>query len=173
MHLFFFSFLVLLQKICGTNYPLSISFIVVNEFCERFSYYGMKGNEGARLSSVSYNDLFHVHVVHITWNIFIIPWCSLLHKAVLTLYFIHYLHWSKNFSTAIYHAFSGLCYFTPVIGALIADSWLGKFKYVRLAVFCLNRFTRRESWIKPDNKTLCAAFTEPSSICQSCMLLVI
>lgn len=26
------------------GYPLSIFFIVVNEFCERFSYYGMRGN---------------------------------------------------------------------------------------------------------------------------------
>uniref|UniRef100_A0A672QP90 Solute carrier family 15 member 2-like n=1 Tax=Sinocyclocheilus grahami TaxID=75366 RepID=A0A672QP90_SINGR len=51
-------------------------------------------------------------------------------KAVLTLYFIHYLHWDKNLSTAVYHAFSSLCYFTPVLGALIADSWLGKFKTV-------------------------------------------
>ncbi|KAJ8352860.1 hypothetical protein SKAU_G00243360 [Synaphobranchus kaupii] len=85
-------------KICGTNYPLSISFIVVNEFCERFSYYGM--------------------------------------KALLTLYFIHYLHWDKDLSTAVYHAFSSLCYFTPVLGALIADSWLGKFKtIVYLSVF--------------------------------------
>ncbi|XP_062862673.1 solute carrier family 15 member 2 [Trichomycterus rosablanca] len=79
-------------KICGTNYPLSIAFIVVNEFCERFSYYGM--------------------------------------KAVLTLYFIRYLHWNKNLSTAVYHAFSGLCYFTPVLGAIIADSWLGKFSTI-------------------------------------------
>ncbi|XP_066497529.1 solute carrier family 15 member 2 isoform X2 [Hoplias malabaricus] len=79
-------------KICGTNYPVSIAFIVVNEFCERFSYYGM--------------------------------------KAVLTLYFLNYLHWNKNLSTAVYHAFSGLCYFTPIIGALIADSWLGKFKTI-------------------------------------------
>uniref|UniRef100_A0AAR2IZI2 Solute carrier family 15 member 2 n=1 Tax=Pygocentrus nattereri TaxID=42514 RepID=A0AAR2IZI2_PYGNA len=79
-------------KMCGSNYPLSIAFIVVNEFCERFSYYGM--------------------------------------KAVLTLYFIHYLHWNKNLSTAVYHAFSGLCYFTPIIGAIIADSWLGKFKTI-------------------------------------------
>ncbi|TSL16091.1 Solute carrier family 15 member 2 [Bagarius yarrelli] len=51
-------------------------------------------------------------------------------KAVLTLYFIHYLHWNKNTSTAVYHAFSGLCYFTPIIGAIIADSWLGKFKTI-------------------------------------------
>ncbi|MBN3306543.1 S15A2 protein, partial [Amia calva] len=79
-------------KLCGTNYPLSIAFIVVNEFCERFSYYGM--------------------------------------KAVLTLYFLNYLHWSDNLSTAVYHAFSSLCYFTPVIGALIADSWLGKFRTI-------------------------------------------
>ncbi|KAL0963998.1 hypothetical protein UPYG_G00316280 [Umbra pygmaea] len=79
-------------KLCGTNYPISISFIVVNEFCERFSYYGM--------------------------------------KAVLTLYFMNYLHWDQNLSTAVYHAFSSLCYFTPVLGALIADSWLGKFKTI-------------------------------------------
>ncbi|KAJ3592270.1 hypothetical protein NHX12_007398, partial [Muraenolepis orangiensis] len=79
-------------KLCGTNYPLSIAFIVVNEFCERFSYYGM--------------------------------------KAVLTLYFVNYLHWDKDLSTAVYHAFSSLCYFTPVLGALIADSWLGKFKTI-------------------------------------------
>ncbi|KAK2840110.1 hypothetical protein Q5P01_013850 [Channa striata] len=80
------------KKLCGTNYPTSICFIVVNEFCERFSYYGM--------------------------------------KAVLTLYFLTYLHWDKDLSTAVYHAFSGLCYFTPILGALIADSWLGKFKTI-------------------------------------------
>uniref|UniRef100_A0A8C1SGK6 Solute carrier family 15 member 2 n=1 Tax=Cyprinus carpio TaxID=7962 RepID=A0A8C1SGK6_CYPCA len=80
------------RKLCGTNYPVSIAFIVVNEFCERFSYYGM--------------------------------------KAVLTLYFIHYLNWDKDLSTAVYHAFSSLCYFTPLLGALIADSWLGKFKTI-------------------------------------------
>ncbi|XP_037546881.1 solute carrier family 15 member 2-like [Nematolebias whitei] len=80
------------KKLCGTNYPLSICFVVVNEFCERFSYYGM--------------------------------------KAVLTLYFLSYLKWDKDLSTAVYHAFSGLCYFTPILGAVIADSWLGKFKTI-------------------------------------------
>lgn len=80
------------KKVCGTNYPLSICFIVVNEFCERFSYYGM--------------------------------------KALLTLYFLNYLHWDEDLSTAVYHAFSSLCYFTPILGALIADSWLGKFKTI-------------------------------------------
>ncbi|KFO30708.1 solute carrier family 15 member 2 [Fukomys damarensis] len=79
-------------KICGSSYPLSIAFIVVNEFCERFSYYGM--------------------------------------KAVLTLYFLYFLHWSEDTSTSVYHAFSSLCYFTPILGAAIADSWLGKFKTI-------------------------------------------
>ncbi|KAE8299710.1 hypothetical protein D5F01_LYC02123 [Larimichthys crocea] len=80
------------KKLCGTNYPTSICFIVVNEFCERFSYYGM--------------------------------------KAVLTLYFLTYLKWDQDLSTAVYHAFSSLCYFTPILGAIIADSWLGKFKTI-------------------------------------------
>uniref|UniRef100_A0AAQ6AAV7 Solute carrier family 15 member 2 n=1 Tax=Amphiprion ocellaris TaxID=80972 RepID=A0AAQ6AAV7_AMPOC len=51
-------------------------------------------------------------------------------EALLTLYFVTYLHWDKDLSTAIYHAFGGLCYFTPILGALIADSWLGKFKTI-------------------------------------------
>ncbi|NWW01067.1 S15A1 protein, partial [Oreocharis arfaki] len=74
------------------GFPLSIFFIVVNEFCERFSYYGM--------------------------------------KAVLILYFKYFLHWEDNFATAIYHTFVALCYLTPIIGAIIADSWLGKFKTI-------------------------------------------
>ncbi|NXX96720.1 S15A1 protein, partial [Centropus bengalensis] len=74
------------------GYPLSIFFIVVNEFCERFSYYGM--------------------------------------RAVLVLYFKYFLQWDDNLSTAIYHTFVALCYLTPILGALIADSWLGKFKTI-------------------------------------------
>ncbi|XP_068022467.1 solute carrier family 15 member 1 isoform X2 [Melanerpes formicivorus] len=71
------------------GYPLSIFFIIVNEFCERFSYYGM--------------------------------------RAVLILYFTYFLQWDDNLSTAIYHTFVALCYLMPILGAIIADSWLGKF----------------------------------------------
>ncbi|NXG29750.1 S15A1 protein, partial [Dromaius novaehollandiae] len=74
------------------GYPISIFFIVINEFCERFSYYGM--------------------------------------RAVLVLYFKYFLHWDDNLSTAVYHTFVALCYLTPIFGALIADSWLGKFKTI-------------------------------------------
>ncbi|XP_016401446.1 LOW QUALITY PROTEIN: solute carrier family 15 member 2-like, partial [Sinocyclocheilus rhinocerous] len=87
-------------KLCGTNYPVSIAFIAVNEFCERFSYYGMKA-------------IMAPHGAH-----------TLLHVS------IHCLNWDKNLSTAVYHAFSSLCYFTPLLGAVIADSWLGKFKTI-------------------------------------------
>ncbi|KAM9836042.1 solute carrier family 15 member 1-like [Aulostomus maculatus] len=77
-------------RVCG--YPISIFFIVVNEFCERFSYYGM--------------------------------------RAVLVLYFKYFLRWDDDFATTIYHTFVALCYLTPILGAIIADSWLGKFKTI-------------------------------------------
>uniref|UniRef100_A0AAR2IRQ7 Solute carrier family 15 member 1a n=1 Tax=Pygocentrus nattereri TaxID=42514 RepID=A0AAR2IRQ7_PYGNA len=66
--------------------------IVVNEFCERFSYYGM--------------------------------------RAVLVLYFRYFLRWDDDLATSIYHAFVALCYLTPILGAIVADSWLGKFKTI-------------------------------------------
>uniref|UniRef100_A0AAR2IR03 Solute carrier family 15 member 1 n=1 Tax=Pygocentrus nattereri TaxID=42514 RepID=A0AAR2IR03_PYGNA len=69
-----------------------IFFIVVNEFCERFSYYGM--------------------------------------RAVLVLYFRYFLRWDDDLATSIYHAFVALCYLTPILGAIVADSWLGKFKTI-------------------------------------------
>ncbi|KAK6486942.1 solute carrier family 15 member 1-like [Huso huso] len=75
---------------CG--YPLSIFFIVINEFCERFSYYGM--------------------------------------RAVLVLYFRYFLQWDDDTATSIYHTFVALCYLTPILGAIVADSWLGKFKTI-------------------------------------------
>ncbi|CAB1433190.1 unnamed protein product [Pleuronectes platessa] len=78
------------KEVCG--YPLSIFFIVVNEFCERFSYYGM--------------------------------------RAVLVLYFKYFLQWDDDLATSIYHVFVALCYLTPILGAIVADSWLGKFKTI-------------------------------------------
>ncbi|XP_051475954.1 solute carrier family 15 member 1 [Apus apus] len=110
------------------GYPLSIFFIIINEFCERFSYYGM--------------------------------------KAVLVLYFKYFLKWDNNFSTAIYHTFLALCYLTPILGALIADSWLGKFKTIVClsivyaigqavtAVSSINDLTDYNRDGSPDNLTL-------------------
>lgn len=50
--------------------------------------------------------------------------------AVLVLYFKYFLKWDDDFATTIYHTFVALCYLTPILGAIVADSWLGKFKWV-------------------------------------------
>ncbi|CAM4622357.1 hypothetical protein PO909_006012 [Leuciscus waleckii] len=115
------------------GYPVSIFFIVVNEFCERFSYYGM--------------------------------------KAVLVLYFKYFIGWDNDFSTTIYHTFVALCYLTPIMGAIIADSWLGKFKtivylsivytigQVIMAVSAIHDITDTDRDSVPDNMTFHVALS--------------
>ncbi|XP_065218370.1 peptide transporter family 1 isoform X1 [Planococcus citri] len=73
-------------------YPKSVFFIISNEFCERFSYYGM--------------------------------------KTVLSLYLTTTLHYNENEATILYHTFAMLCYFFPLFGAIIADSFFGKFNTI-------------------------------------------
>lgn len=109
------------------GFPISIFFIVVNEFCERFSYYGM--------------------------------------RAVLVMYFKYFLLWDDDFSTTIYHTFVALCYLTPILGAVVADAWLGKFKtivylsivyaagQVVLAVSAIHDITDTDFDGNPDNMT--------------------
>uniref|UniRef100_A0A3B4ZSF5 Solute carrier family 15 member 1-like n=1 Tax=Stegastes partitus TaxID=144197 RepID=A0A3B4ZSF5_9TELE len=115
------------------GYPLSIFFIVVNEFCERFSYYGM--------------------------------------RAVLVLYFKYFLLWDDDLATSIYHTFVALCYLTPILGAIVADSWLGKFKtiiylsivyaigQVAMAVSAIHDITDTDRDGKPDNMTFHVALS--------------
>lgn len=45
------------------GYPLSIFFIVVNEFCERFSYYGMRGENTYPTSLLYASYCFHWYAV--------------------------------------------------------------------------------------------------------------
>ncbi|XP_010771863.1 solute carrier family 15 member 1 [Notothenia coriiceps] len=109
------------------GYPLSIFFIVVNEFCERFSYYGM--------------------------------------RAVLVLYFKYFLLWDDDLATSIYHVFVAFCYLTPILGAIVADSWLGKFKtiiylsivyaigQVTMAISAIHDITDYDKDGTPDNMT--------------------
>ncbi|XP_030643486.1 solute carrier family 15 member 1 [Chanos chanos] len=51
-------------------------------------------------------------------------------RAVLVLYFKYFFLWDDDLATSIYHTFVALCYLTPILGAIIADSWLGKFKTI-------------------------------------------
>ncbi|KAM8748670.1 solute carrier family 15 member 1 [Acanthopagrus schlegelii] len=115
------------------GYPISIFFIVVNEFCERFSYYGM--------------------------------------RAVLVLYFKYFLRWDNDLATSIYHTFVALCYLTPILGAIVADSWLGKFKtiiylsivyaigQVAMAVSAIHDITDVDRDGTPDNMTFHVAMS--------------
>jgi len=74
------------------KYPKSIFFIISNEFCERFMYYGM--------------------------------------RTVLVLYLTRKLLWDDDTATIIYHLFTTLVYFFSVLGAILSDSWLGKFRTI-------------------------------------------
>ncbi|XP_066304808.1 solute carrier family 15 member 1-like [Branchiostoma lanceolatum] len=74
------------------QFPGCVYFIVGNEFCERFSYYGM--------------------------------------RAVLILYLTQFLGFDDDVGTGLYHAFVMLCYFSPLLGAMVADGWLGRYKVI-------------------------------------------
>lgn len=83
------------------KYPRSIPFIISNEFCERFNYYGM--------------------------------------RTILVLYLTRKLDYDDDTATVMYHSFTTLVYFMCVIGAIISDSWLGKFRtilYLSLVYVC-------------------------------------
>ncbi|XP_047139390.1 peptide transporter family 2 isoform X1 [Hydra vulgaris] len=51
-------------------------------------------------------------------------------KTFLVLYLVSYLKMEKSTGKAVYHAFSMLSFFTGVIGAMVADSFTGKFKLI-------------------------------------------
>ncbi|GFR21775.1 solute carrier family 15 member 2 [Trichonephila clavata] len=48
-------------------------------------------------------------------------------RTVLTLYIVNKLDYSENNSAKIYHAFQIVIFSSPIVGAIMADVWLGKF----------------------------------------------
>ena len=65
------------------------------------------------------------------WYVEFITWCLHLYfLAVLAIYLKSKLGFKEDDATVIYHAFSGLCYFTPIFGAMLADQFFGKFKTI-------------------------------------------
>ncbi|XP_043465232.1 solute carrier family 15 member 1-like [Leptopilina heterotoma] len=72
------------------EYPRAIFLIICTEFCERFSFCGM--------------------------------------RTLLSLYLRNVLLFQENESTVIYHIFIMFCYLIPIIGAILADSYLGRFR---------------------------------------------
>ncbi len=47
--------------------------------------------------------------------------------AILTLYLRNFLNFGEDTATGIYHVFIVMCYLTPLAGAIISDSCLGKY----------------------------------------------
>ncbi|CAF0868412.1 unnamed protein product [Rotaria sordida] len=48
-------------------------------------------------------------------------------KTILLLYFMYYLQLNKDSATSGFHLFSFACYFTPTIGAIISDGFIGRY----------------------------------------------
>ncbi|KAL6425606.1 hypothetical protein ACFW04_009623 [Cataglyphis niger] len=80
------------NRVNKLKYPKSVFFIVTNEFCERFSFYGM--------------------------------------RTILALYLSDMLKYSEDTATMIYHVFICFVYFFPLLGAIVSDSWLGKYRTI-------------------------------------------
>jgi dipeptide/tripeptide permease len=81
-----------INETAKAKYPKIVFLIIINEFCERFSFYGL--------------------------------------RTVLYLFFVNFLELQKDTATAIYHAFTTLCYFTPILGAILADGYIGLYKTI-------------------------------------------
>ena len=96
----------------STEIPAGIPFIIANELAERFSYYGM--------------------------------------RAILVVFMTQYLMdasgklapMTSNEAKAYFHLFVSITYFTPLLGALLADGLLGKYRTIILLsiVYCLGHF---------------------------------
>jgi POT family proton-dependent oligopeptide transporter len=93
--------------------PPGIPYIIGNEAAERFSYYGM--------------------------------------RAILVVFMSQYLMdsegrlapLSEQEAQGYFHLFVSATYFTPILGALLADIWLGKYRTILLLslVYCLGHIT--------------------------------
>ncbi|KAH7671596.1 Protein PEPT-1, partial [Aphelenchoides avenae] len=74
------------------QWPKRTLLILTTEFCERYSFFGM--------------------------------------RTILTLYFLNVLKFNEGHSTAFFNGFAVLCYTTPILGSIIADGYIGKFKTI-------------------------------------------
>ena len=98
--------------VASTSIPPGIPFIVGNEAAERFSYYGM--------------------------------------RAILVVYMTHYLmndagepdYMSAAEAKGYFHLFVSAVYMTPMLGALLADGFLGKYRTIigLSLVYCAGHF---------------------------------
>ncbi|MGC6427798.1 MAG: POT family MFS transporter [Akkermansiaceae bacterium] len=84
-----------------TGMPGGIPYIIANEAAERFSFYGMKG-------------ILVIFMSQYLWLMGDVPGEKM----------------SQAEANEYYHLFGGLVYFTPFLGALLADIFWGKYKTI-------------------------------------------
>jgi POT family proton-dependent oligopeptide transporter len=82
-----------------TGWPKGVPYIIGNEACERFSYYGMKA-------------ILMLYIV------------GLLKQSGLT------AQLAESEATEVFHTFGAGVYALPMVGALIADRWWGKYNTI-------------------------------------------
>ena len=78
--------------IYNQGFPKHIILIILNQFCERFSFFGL--------------------------------------RAILIIYFTQFIKTGDNTAVAYFHAFSMLCCFASLIGAVISDGYIGQYKTI-------------------------------------------
>lgn len=83
----------------NTGWPPGIAFIVGNEMCERFSYYGMRA-------------ILTVHLV----SLYVLTGQT--------------EEMAKAEATSAYHLFAGAVYAVPMLGAILADRFWGKYRTI-------------------------------------------
>lgn len=97
-----------LQKL---RYPISVFLIIANEFCERFCFYGMRSN------NILASDVFTI------WF-----WFGI--SAILALYLVQRLDYTEQQASVTFHAFTMLVFATCLLGAILSDSWLGRYNTI-------------------------------------------
>ncbi|XP_072161419.1 peptide transporter family 1-like [Bemisia tabaci] len=74
------------------KYPKSVFFIISNEFCERYSFFGL--------------------------------------RKILSLYLRNALHFRESEAVSIYHGFMFFNFAFPILGGILADSYIGKYQTI-------------------------------------------
>ncbi len=92
-----------------TGWPSGVPYIIGNEGCERFSFYGMRA-------------ILYAYAVSLYVNLLgLPPKADGLPEGTLT---------ATSAGTATTHLFMAAVYALPMIGAIIADRWLGKYRTI-------------------------------------------
>lgn len=72
-------------------------------------------------------------------------------KAILAIYLVTYLRFSESRATTLFHGFNSAAYAFSILGGILSDSFLGKYKTIVYlsSVYCIGSLTLAFSSIPP------------------------